>query len=164
MGRMDRISSVVLIVLGLFVAYYSYNFLKLGRMISPDAGFIPFFIGIALIILGLIWFFNDVRAWKTAEQCKDKSDAKNEPAEVSRRNIYLFRLLPAVLLIILYAWFFEKIGYILSTFLFMIGWQKIVERERWMRTAVIAVLCAGAMYGLFSHLLKIALPAGLWFS
>ena len=80
------------------------------------------------------------------------------------RNIILFRLLPAVLFTILYAWLFEKIGYFVSTLLFMVGWQKVVEKEGWLKTAVIAVLCAGAMYGLFAYLLKIALPTGLWFT
>ncbi|HEY5190940.1 MAG TPA: hypothetical protein VII77_03065, partial [Candidatus Deferrimicrobium sp.] len=58
MGRAERISSVVLVVFGLFVAFYSRQYLKLGRMISPGAGFLPFWIGIALAVLGAIWFLN----------------------------------------------------------------------------------------------------------
>jgi putative tricarboxylic transport membrane protein len=80
------------------------------------------------------------------------------------RGRILSKFLPGVLLIILYAWLFEKAGYIVSTALFMVGWQKVVEREGWLKTAVISVLSAAFMYTLFSYLLKVFLPTGTWFS
>jgi hypothetical protein len=80
------------------------------------------------------------------------------------RGRILRKFLPGVLLIILYAWLFEKAGYIVSTALFMVGWQKVVEREGWLKTAVISALSAAFMYTLFSFLLKVFLPTGSWFS
>jgi hypothetical protein len=71
---------------------------------------------------------------------------------------------PGVVLVVAYAWLFERAGYFLSTVLFMVAWQKMVERESWLKSALVAVLCAGAMYALFSFLLKGVLPAGAWFS
>lgn len=163
MSRSERISSIILVLFGLFVAYYSRTYLKLGILIRPGAGFIPFYIGVALTVLGLIWFFHTLFSRKLPSS-SETGCADIPMADEPLRNLILFRLLPAVFLIILYAWLFEKIGYFISTFLFMVGWQKVVEREGWLKTFVIAVLCAGAMYGLFAYLLKIALPTGLWFS
>ncbi|HEY5192069.1 MAG TPA: tripartite tricarboxylate transporter TctB family protein, partial [Candidatus Deferrimicrobium sp.] len=80
------------------------------------------------------------------------------------RSRILSKFLPGVLLVILYAWLFEKAGYIVSTALFMVGWQKVVEQERWWKTAVISALSAACMYTLFSYLLKVFLPTGTWFS
>lgn len=164
MGRSERISSVILVIFGLFVAYYAHKYLKLGILIRPGAGFIPFYIGVAQMILGIVWFFSTFITWKLPAKsepgCTEEILSTDEP----RRYLILSRFLPAVCLVLLYAWFFEKIGYVIATLLFMIGWQKIVERQTWLKATVIAVLCAGAMYGLFGYLLKIALPTGLWFS
>ena len=46
----------------------------------------------------------------------------------------------------------------------MVCWQKIVEREGWLKTAVIALLSAAVMYTLFVYLLRVYLPTGTWFS
>lgn len=164
MSRAEKISSVILILFGLFVAYYSRVYLKLGILIQPGAGFIPFCLGIALTVLGLLWFFLSFHSRKAPDLDSSESACGETESNEPRRNLILFRFLPAILLVLLYAWFFEKMGYIISTFLFMIGWQKVVEKERWLKTITIAVLCAAAMYGLFAYLLKIALPTGSWFS
>jgi hypothetical protein len=161
MARAERISSVVLVVFGVFVAAYSRHYLKLGLMITPDAGFLPYGIGIALAALGAIWFVSTFITGRTHE-AGGAGEAGGESAP--DRAPLLSRMLPGVLIIILYAWLFERVGYPLSTVLFMVGWQKIVEREGWLKTAVIALLSAAAMYTLFVYLLRVSLPTGTWFS
>jgi len=165
MDRSEKISSVVLVVFGVFVAAYSRHYLKLGLMITPDAGFLPYGIGIALAALGAIWFVasfitGKAREAGVAEGGTGKSGGESAPD----RALLLSRMLPGVLIIILYAWLFERLGYPLSTVLFMVCWQKIIEREGWLKTAVIALLSAAAMYTLFVYLLRVHLPTGTWFS
>jgi hypothetical protein len=162
MNRAEKVSSIVLIAFGIFVAFYSRQYLKLGIMITPGAGFLPYWIGIALVVLGAIWFLvARTESGAGGEGC-DAGDAAAERKALRRR--ILTKFLPGVLLVILYAWLFEKAGYIVSSALFMVGWQKAVEKEGWRKTAVIAVLSAGCMYALFSYLLKVNLPTGTWFS
>jgi len=165
MNRAEKVSSIVLIAFGLFVAYYSRQYLKLGIMITPGAGFLPYWIGIALTVLGAIWFLNTLLSRRRSGADGEGSVAGDAAAErEAMRARVLSKFLPGVLLVILYAWLFEKAGYIVSTALFMVGWQKVVEKEGWLKTAVIAVLSAGCMYTLFSYLLKVYLPTGTWFS
>lgn len=165
MDRAEKISSIVLIAFGLFVAYYSRQYLKLGIMITPGAGFLPYWIGIALVVLGAIWFFETLLARTGSGAVGAESDAGDAAAEgKALRGRILTKFLPGVLLVVLYAWLFEKAGYLVSTALFMVGWQKAVEKEGWRKTAVIAVLSAGCMFVLFSYLLKVYLPTGTWFS
>lgn len=165
MDRAEKVSSIVLIAFGLFVAYYSRQYLKLGMMITPGAGFLPYWIGIALVVLGAIWFFKTLLARRGSAAGGQESVAGDAAAETEAlQGRLLSRFLPGVLLVILYAWLFEKAGYIVSSALFMVGWQKVVEKEGWLKTAVIAVLSAGGMYALFSYLLKVYLPTGTWFS
>jgi putative tricarboxylic transport membrane protein len=162
MNRAEKVSSIVLIAFGLFVAFYSRRYLKLGIMITPGAGFLPYWIGIALVVLGAIWFLIARTGSGAVEEGGDAGDAAAERKALRRR--ILTKFLPGVLLVLLYAWLFEKAGYIVSTALFMVGWQKVVEKEEWPKSAVIAALSAGCMYALFSYLLKVHLPTGTWFS
>ena len=67
----------------------------------------------------------------------------------------------AVLIMIVYTALMEDLGYIPSTLLFLIAWQKLVEKANWRRTAIIAVIGTASMYILFVYLLKVALPEGL---
>jgi len=165
MNRAEKVSSIVLIAFGLFVAFYSRQYLKLGKMITPGAGFLPYWIGIALVVLGAIWFFKTLLARTGSGAGGGGSDAGDAAAEgKALRGRILTKFLPGVLLVILYAWLFEKAGYLVSTALLMFGWQKLVEKEGWLKTAVIAMLSAGCMYTLFSYLLKVYLPTGTWFS
>jgi hypothetical protein len=46
----------------------------------------------------------------------------------------------------------------------MLGWQMIVERERWLKAVVITVLCAAAMFALFRYLLHVELPVNPFLS
>jgi len=165
MNRAEKVSSIVLIAFGLFVAFYSRQYLKLGKMITPGAGFLPYWIGIALTVLGVIWFLNTLLSRRRTGAGGEESVAGDAAAErEALRGRVLSKFLPGVLLVVLYAWLFEKAGYIVSTALFMVGWQKVVEKEGWLKTAVIAVLSAGCMYALFSYLLKVYLPTATWFS
>lgn len=165
MNRAERIASVVLVAFGLAVAYYSREHLKLGIAISPGAGFLPYHIGLAMAVLGGAWFVATFVAGGAAKE----ADAKDDPAarEAERhlhRQRILTRFLPGIGLILAYAWIFERAGYFVSTVLFMVCWQKLVERERWGKSLLIAFLCAGAMWALFSFLLKGVLPIGTWFA
>jgi putative tricarboxylic transport membrane protein len=61
-------------------------------------------------------------------------------------------------LMVLYGWAMESVGYITSTLIFVIAWQKIIEHEKWLKTMTIALLGTFAMYVLFVYLLKVPIP------
>jgi hypothetical protein len=164
MNRAERIASVVLVAFGVGVAYYAREVLKLGMAISPGAGFLPYHVGLAMAALGAAWFAATFLASRDVP-----SEARSDPESAAReralrRQRILTRFLPGILLILAYAWIFERAGYFASTVLFMVAWQKGVEREGWGKSVLIALLCAGAMWALFSFLLKGVLPAGSWFT
>jgi hypothetical protein len=158
MRRAERPASLVLVTFGLGVMYYAHQHLKLGMMITPGAGFLPFWVGTALAILGVVWFVQTMLAGRAAEEMGSPADAAGPQDRGA-----LSRLLPGVALVIAYAWLFERAGFLVATFVFMVSWQKLVERERWGRTLLIAAVTAGTMYALFSLLLKGVLPSGAWF-
>lgn len=162
--RAEKIAAAFLVAFGVFVAYYSHHYLKLGRMIMPGAGFLPYCIGIVLAVLGGAWYARTLIVRPAPAKAAEGGAADAEAAGGPARSLVLSRLIPGILLVVLYAWLFERAGYILSTILFMVGWQKTVEREGWVKTAVIAAVSAAFMYVLFARLLKVFLPSGTWWS
>jgi len=111
MNRAEKVSSIVWIAFGLFVAFYSRRYLKLGKMITPGAGFLPYWIGIALAVLGAIWFLNTLLSRRGSGASGEESVAGDAAAETKAlRARLLSKFLPGVLLVILYAWLFEKPG------------------------------------------------------
>jgi putative tricarboxylic transport membrane protein len=164
MAKAERISAVFLVVGGVFIAAYSFHYLKLGILISPGAGFLPFFCGISLIILGILWLMATLLpkppAPAEAEVGHNISDVPVE--DVPRIWGVPQKMLLGVSVLIAYGWLFEKIGYFLSTCLFMFGWQMLVERESLLKAIIITALSAIILYTLFQYLLGIQLPPGLW--
>jgi hypothetical protein len=157
MSKSHNVANMVVIALGIFVTFYSYYSLKLGILISPGAGFMPFLFGIALIVLGIVWriqtmiFNSPVRVKYSGVP---SAELKAAPLRASRIKLCL-----AFVATVVYASLFERIGFFLSTLLFMLGWQMLVERQRWLKAIIITILCAVAMYTLFRFLLRVQLPS-----
>lgn len=146
MNKSERYTALLLILAGIAVTYYSYHDLQLGQIIAPDAGFMPFIVGLGLTILGAIWILTGKKvAAETDEASKFFAKLWYKPAI-------------AVGLMFVYAWAIEAWGYILSTLVFMLAWQIVIEREKWFKTLCISTLGTAAMYFLFSYLLKVPVP------
>jgi hypothetical protein len=165
MSKSESVANLVTIALGIFVTYHSYYYLKIGLLISPGAGFLPFLCGIALIALGILWRLQTFlfKSLPIVERTGDPSAAASEveaaPLPSSRLKLCL-----AFFVTLAYAWLFERIGFFLATLVFMLGWQMLVERQRWLKSFIITALCTAAMYTLFRYLLHVELPANPLFS
>lgn len=144
MKKYERITAVLTSLAGVWIMYYAWGTLKLGSIHVPDAGLLPFLCGIGLAILGVAWLL--VLQWG-----KEKEDA-------SEKRLW-HRPLLSLLLMVVYGWAMEALGYISSTLIFVIAWQQIIEREKWVKTMIIAVLSTVAMYALFVYLLKVPIPS-----
>ena len=144
MKRHERIAALFVVMGGVAIAYYGYAVLKLGSIFRPDAGFLPFLSGIALVILGASWFV--ISGGPGGDQ--ESFFEKGRWAKPGK----------ALGLMLVYAWAIETVGYITSTLVFMVAWQMLVERERWFKTILISLLGTLAMYLLFNRFLKVPVP------
>lgn len=160
MSKSESIANLVTIALGLFVVYHSYYSLKLGILISPGAGFLPFLCGLALMVLGIIWRLQAILSKSPAkvERAEDPMAAvcEVEPTALPGSRV---KLVLAFATTVAYACLFERIGFFLATVVFMLGWQMVVERQHWLKAIIITVLSAAALYTLFRYLLHVELPA-----
>jgi|WetSurMetagenome_2_1015567.scaffolds.fasta_scaffold34159_3 hypothetical protein len=165
MEKEERISAVILIAGGVFIAAYSFHYLKLGILISPGAGLLPFVCGIAVILLGVLWLLTSwrVKPQASAGETSQACGADIVPDEdVPRLWGFPRKMLLGLAVLIVYSWLFEKIGYFLSTCLFMFCWQAFVEKEKMLKTLIITGLSATILYSLFQYLLGFQLPQGTW--
>jgi putative tricarboxylic transport membrane protein len=134
---------------GVWIMFYAWRTLQFGSIHVPDAGFLPFLAGAALTILGAIWFLMTLSAARP----------DGEGGEEKRRWL---RPILALVLMLIYAWAIETVGYISSTLVFTAAWQQIIEREKWGKTIAVSVIGTAAMYALFVYFLKVPIPQELF--
>lgn len=149
MKKYERITAMLIVLAGVWIMYYAWHTLKLGSIHVPDAGLLPFLCGAGLIILSIVWLL--ILQWK-------KEPEKGDAEEKRRWQ----RPVLALLLMVIYGVAMETIGYITSTLAFMVVWQKLLEREKWLKTALISILGTLAMYALFVYFLRVPIPQELF--
>lgn len=57
---------------------------------------------------------------------------------------------------------FEPLGYVVSTFLFLLASFVAIGREPWLKAAVVAAAATAVTWAMFAKALGVALPAGLF--
>ncbi len=145
MKKYERITALITVLGGMVIMYYAWHTLKLGSIHVPDAGLLPFLCGVGLAVLGIVWIL--VLQWTKEQRSEDSAEKR-----------LWHRPLLSLALMVIYGWAMESVGYITSTLIFVIAWQKVIEHEKWLKTMIIALLGTIAMYALFVYLLKVPIP------
>jgi putative tricarboxylic transport membrane protein len=162
-NREERIASIVLIIFS--AAYLTGAFFipmpALKQQLGP--GGFPIAVGFGMLILACIY------AW---QQFRGKKMAKESAEEIEKRAVIIgaeekiekkadLRTMGFVLgLMLLYAFFFEILGYAISTFLMFMSGAIFLDRRHLVRDGVIAVISSFVLYYIFTLLLRVQLPAG----
>jgi putative tricarboxylic transport membrane protein len=141
----DRVSGVVLILIGLFVTWERRT-LPLGTAGNPGPGYFPLLLAILLILFGTIMVLrgNHGRLFSTLTW----SEAPHA--------------IPILGCCIFIALFMERIGYRITLLLVLGFLFGIIERiSVWLVLLLTIVLSAGSFW-LFDNLLRVPLPRGWW--
>ena len=131
-----------------FLACYGATRLGLGSVTEPGAGFIFFWSGVILAILSIIVCADSVRS---------PEETTREMGEMNWTKIAL-----VLLSLLLYAFFLERLGFVLTTFVLVSFLLSCVEGKNWSRSLGVACAAALASYGMFEWWLKIRLPKGFF--
>lgn len=138
----DLYASIVFLVLGVAIYLYSQTLTvaNLGIAIGPKA--LPSFLAVILVILSAANLFAAL---------KSKASSKKQDLEYKKFFIILVSL-------ILYALLIEPLGYVISTFIFlMIGFQTM-EKGKYLTSAAIAAAFAGGIYYVYVEVFLGVLP------
>jgi len=132
---------------GLLACYGAIR-LGLGSVTEPGAGFIFFLPGLILVFLSVIVFVESVRS---------PADTVREMGGMNWTKIAL-----VLLSLLLYAFFLERLGFVLTTFILVSFLLGCIEDINWFRSLGVACAAALASYAIFELWLKIRLPKGLF--
>lgn len=162
-NREERIASIVLVVFS--AAYLVGGFFipvpLFKQQLGPGA--FPIAVGIGMLILACIY------AW---QQFRGGTKAKEEDEEVEKRAVIIgaeekiekkadLKTMGFMLVVMLfYAFAFERLGYAISTFVVFMAGVLYLDRRHLVRDAVIAVISSFVLYYIFSVFLRVNLPAG----
>ena len=146
MENRDRASSLFWIGFGIV---FCVGGLKHGLTKSgiPGPGCLPFLVGLILVSLSLMLLVSSLLKRKTAD--------KSFP-QIGR----LKRLSIATLSLIFFGVALKEIGYLLTTFLFMMLVLRFIEPQRWRVSFLFALLTAMISWAFFM-VLKVELPRGI---
>jgi len=149
MKRRNITSSVFFFFAGIVISIYAVNY-GLGGSRAPGPGFLPFLTGVSLILLSLALLIPSY---------KDRTAEKRVPffpeANSSKKVIL------ATSGLLCYGLALEYLGYILTTFLFMIFMLKVLQSQKGLTALLWSFLTAATFYLLFEIVLKSQLPKGI---
>jgi putative tricarboxylic transport membrane protein len=145
--KWDRISGYILLAIGVITAWSSTS-LSMGKFRHPGPGFLPFGLALVLVILSLALIL--------------RSRTKGGTSKPFWAERTWLRPLLGVIIFILYAFFLGYIGFILTTFLFLIIWMWVIERIRWVTILSISVGVTAVLYFIFEYFLEVPLPTGFF--
>ena len=146
--RADLIAGIVLLAVSVLMLYQSSQLeMTYGKSI-PGTGFLPFWLSIAMVILSVLLIVNSVRGKISSEKLGWPKGRGLSWILITLGGLGAYAVLVAI------------IGYILSTFLFLLVLVKMLSSYRWYSVVAFSVLTSFALYSVFAVWLNMSLPRG----
>jgi putative tricarboxylic transport membrane protein len=117
----------------------------------PGPGFLPFVTGIILVALSLILLIS---------RFLDRGGRAGPKEEPMPGGLALSRILIVLGALCLYVLILEPLGFMVTTFLFMIVLLRL-EPRKWMFILLVSIGATAFFFVLFKVLLRVPLPSGL---
>jgi hypothetical protein len=149
MERKDLISGLFWLVLGILFTIWSSSY-QIGNFGEPGPGLLPLILGILLIFFSLILVSRGFKAYRSP-----KTGGTVPLPDSWKRIAYTLAVLLAATAL------FEKAGYLLTIFFFMVFLMLWTEWRNMKKVLLTAVLTTAAVYLVFIVLLKQPFPVGL---
>jgi putative tricarboxylic transport membrane protein len=151
MKKADMITGVLLLALSGYVIQDSLR-MPASATFGPGAGFLPLWLSVLLALFATILL---VSAWRRPATEKD-----SEAVFPGKDALLAITLVLAGLAV--YIFLIEIVGYLVDTFLFIVFLMKVVERENWRLTLMVAVGATAVLFVTFQILLQITLPSNMF--
>jgi len=145
MLRGPILAGVILLALGIFVCHQAMQ-LSLGQASRPGPGFVPFGLGVILILLSVLYILHFLRNHKGRRELKVRQGLK--------------RTFLAIGILCFCVGLLNWLGYLISTFLLFLMWLAVIESKKWYVSLSLSLLALAVVY-YFNFLFSIQLPKGL---
>jgi putative tricarboxylic transport membrane protein len=138
---------LVWLAFGLWVTWEGYK-IGLGELHEPGSGFAVFWLGIIATVLAVAVVVSAI--------------ANPSPSVSSLwRNTRWQKVLLVIALLLVFGFFFEKIGFIPCAFILLIVLMRVIDPVPWPQALIVSVGSVLCVWFLLAKFLKIQLPAGL---
>jgi len=150
--KRDVIASLVCLGVG---GAFSLGSLKYGKIQSgfPSPTFFPFMGGLILMGLSLKELLNTLLRHEEREGDRERFFPQKDS---------LRRLTLAISALVGYVLLLEVLGFLVTSFLFMVPLLRFIEPQKWKTIVVTAFLTSALSYVLFQVLLNLRLPRGIF--
>lgn len=151
-ANFDFLTGAIAIVLGIIYGILAYTLKRspMGNPMSPSI--FPLILAAAMVIFGIILILkSNLEMTKAAFRNIKSSTTAND---ILSRKMILMTVIASVV----YALIFNKLGYVLSTFLFMMVVLTFTNGKKWVKNAIVAAIFSVVVYYIFFYLLHISLP------
>jgi putative tricarboxylic transport membrane protein len=118
----------------------------MGTLKHPGPGFLPFGLACILIALAL--------ALLISRRNKGRDSVPFWPGQAWLRPLL------GTGAFVLYAFLINYIGFLLTTFIFLVLWMWVIEKINWFRIMAVSVAVTAVLYLIFGYLLEVPLPGG----
>lgn len=139
----DRFASIAFLLIGLLFVIESRSISQSAYGSSVGPNIFPTALGIILILLSIRLLFETT---------------KYEHGERIKEPVQYVKFLIIIISAIIYAAILEPLGYVISTFLFLLIAFQTMERGKWISTIVIAGAFSFGVYYFFAEFLGGSLP------
>ena len=140
---------VLLIIFGIVYITLTLNLQKsnIGDPNSPM--YFPMLLGILLTVMSCIYFIQEYRkrhlTFKAFSQLFEKAT--------------FIRIILTIILAVIYAFIFERLGFLVSTVLFLGAIMFLINGyQRWLQNILVTVIFSGIAWYTFSQKLDVSLP------
>jgi putative tricarboxylic transport membrane protein len=145
----ERMGGIFWLIFGLLVMFGSFR-LGLGILQAPGSGFLGFLAGAFVFLMAVIILVQSFLG-------------KDSQVKLSAlwKDSQWWRPATVALLVLAYVLVLERLGFLLTSLLFMLIMFKWVEKFPWPKTVLVTLAVVFCSYLLFHTLLKASLPQGV---
>ena len=147
MQRKNLYSSIFLILFS-GVTFYLGSRLLVGHAGKPGPGFFPLLMSVFIGILALILLLSTVRSSKQPDSSDEEGPARK------------WKVLYVLGLLCVYAFLYRPVGYILSTWIFLVCLKPVIH-TRWAPLLLASLIASTIFFVFFNTLLRVELPVGI---
>ena len=145
MQRKDRFSAFFFLFFSGTTIYLAFK-LPWGRISKPGPGVFPLVLSVVIGLLAFVLLLTTLRS--------KKEPGAEEIPTTKWRLLYLLGDL------CLYAFLFRSLGFLISTWIFLVALQPIVKKK-WIPVLLGSMFISFCFLFFFSYLLKVELPMGI---
>jgi putative tricarboxylic transport membrane protein len=156
--RIDLAIGIAVILAGLGVLYVARGIRPTGPVvdaIGPRA--FPYMIGLFFLVGGTWTVINRLRLWKGERGDIVETDGEPDEPDVPASALQAFTVIGVS---ILYVAAMPRLGYPITTPLFVIAALKAMRMQSWLTILVLALVYTAVTYIVFAHYLRVDLPLG----